>query len=209
MTYICIEGNIGSGKTTLVQQIATFNGVQPILEQFSENPFLKLFYENPDTHAFPLEMSFLAERFQQLNQIFSAPDIFKVSYVADYSFIKCLIFASQTLKPEEFHVFQHFYKILRNQIPQPDCIYYLHNSPSDLLKNIEARGRSFEKKIDHAYLERIERAYSERLLGSFKSKIVHIYNYNSLRHRSNELAEAIFFSDIEVISRFSISSENT
>ena len=64
--YIAIEGNIGAGKTSLATKIATDFNAKLILERFADNPFLPKFYEDPEKYAFPLEMSFLAERFHQL-----------------------------------------------------------------------------------------------------------------------------------------------
>ncbi len=64
--FIVIEGNIGAGKTTLATRIAEQYNAKLILEQFADNPFLPRFYENPSKYAFPLELSFLAERYQQL-----------------------------------------------------------------------------------------------------------------------------------------------
>ena len=112
MQYICIEGNIGVGKTTFAKRFAELSGRTLILEEFDQNPFLASFYENPKKHAFPLEMSFLAERFKQLNDLFSKPGLFDKGYVADYTFLKTLIFAEINLTPEEYFVFKKFYSIV-------------------------------------------------------------------------------------------------
>lgn len=209
MKYICIEGNIGAGKTTLLKTIEQRHQVNAIYEQFSENPFLELFYKYPEKHSFPLEMSFLAERFQQLNALLSAPDIFNNTYVADYSFLKCLIFASQTLNEQDFHVFKMFFNILSKQLPKPDYIFYLHDDVSQLRQNIQMRARSFENSIDNTYLQRIELSYKQHLTSASKTHILKIKNYSNYFHRVNEIADAIVIGDIEMITQIIDKKENS
>jgi len=159
MNYICIEGNIGAGKTTFAKRYAELTGRTLILEQFSENPFLASFYQEPKKHAFPLEMSFLAERFQQLNDLFSQPDLFIKGYVADYSFYKTRLFAKINLNEGEFHIFDRLYQVLTRQLPKPDIIIYLKSDIAYIKKNISDRNREIEKNIDEAYLAKVQEGY--------------------------------------------------
>jgi len=64
--FIVIEGNIGAGKTSLVRKIAADYNARTIYERFEDNPFLPRFYENQERYSFPLELSFLADRYNQL-----------------------------------------------------------------------------------------------------------------------------------------------
>ena len=164
--YVCVEGNIGAGKTTFVKAFAENSNYTPIYERFSENPFLELFYKNPKDHAFPLEMSFLAERFQQLNDIFSKPDLFEENYVSDYCFLKTLIFAEINLLPEEFRVFRSFHNILNQSLVAPSCIIYLETELEYLQKNIKIRDRLMEQDIDRGYLNSIAGGYRQWLFSS-------------------------------------------
>ncbi|MDD2550013.1 MAG: deoxynucleoside kinase, partial [Bacteroidales bacterium] len=93
MRYIVIEGNIGAGKTTLAKMLAGDLDAKVVLEQFSENPFLPKFYSNPQRYSFPLELSFLAERYKQLNNELRTGTLFNSLLIADYYFMKSLIFA--------------------------------------------------------------------------------------------------------------------
>ena len=63
--YIAIEGNIGAGKTTLCNQMGEDLGSKLVLEAFADNPFLPRFYENPDRHAFSVELFFMTDRYKQ------------------------------------------------------------------------------------------------------------------------------------------------
>ncbi len=157
--YIVIEGIIGSGKTTLATMLAEeFNG-RLILEKFADNPFLPKFYENPAQYSFPLEMSFLAERYQHIANELTGQDLFHNFTISDYHIIKSLIFAQNNLTTDEYKLFTTIYKIIFHQIPKPDLWIYLHVDPQKALKNIQKRGRSYEQNITVEYLENIQKGY--------------------------------------------------
>jgi deoxyadenosine/deoxycytidine kinase len=159
--FMAIEGNIGAGKTTLSQKLATEFGSKLILEQFTDNPFLPVFYENPERYAFPVELFFMTERHKQLQQSLGQIDIFQEQIIADYFFIKTLLFAKNNLQEEEYRLFQNLFHILNANFPKPDLLVYLHRPVDQLLKNIQRRGRDFEQEIAPAYLEQIQKAYFE------------------------------------------------
>ena len=157
--YIAIEGVIGAGKTALSEKIAKDYNTKLILEQFEENSFLPLFYKDPEKYAFPLEMSFMASRFQQLKNELLDQDLFKSFTISDYLFDKSKIFAKVTLPKNEFHLFSKFFDFLSSSIPKPDLLLYLYRSAENLKKNIDRRGRPYEKNIQSSYLEQLQFAY--------------------------------------------------
>ena len=157
--YVVIEGNIGAGKTTLATRLANqFNG-RIILEHFADNPFLPKFYENPDKYSFPLELSFLASRYKQLKEELAPQDLFKAFTVADYYFMKSLVFASSTLQGDEYNLYRTIFYIIYGSLPKPDIFVYLHLNPDRLLNNIKKRGRDYEKTITRDYLQKIQESY--------------------------------------------------
>ena len=158
-SYIAIEGNIGSGKTSLAHLIAKQNSARLVLERFEDNSFLPKFYKNPEQYAFPLEMSFLADRFQQLKDELKARELFSPFTVADYFIDKSLIFARQTLKNDEYALYSRLFEIISASLPGPDLIVYLYNNIPNLLNNIKKRGRSYEQDMQPAYLEKIQQGY--------------------------------------------------
>ena len=161
--YIVIEGNIGAGKTSFASLLAEECNARLILEQFEENSFLPKFYEDPARYAFPLELSFLADRYQQLKSQFNASDMFKTFTVADYFIFKSLIFASKNLEPLEFGLYSKLFSIVSSVVPKPDMIVYLYLNLENLKKNIEKRGRPYEQNIQFDYLEKIQTGYLEFL----------------------------------------------
>jgi deoxyadenosine/deoxycytidine kinase len=159
LNYIVIEGNIGAGKTTLSKMIAKEFDAKLILEQFADNPFLPKFYKEPDKYSFQLELSFLAERYQQLNQEVTSRDLFRPFTVADYYFMKSLIFARATLKEDEYNLYRQIFNIIYKSIPKPDLYVYLHVNVQNLVSNISRRGRDYEKGISVDYLSKVQEGY--------------------------------------------------
>jgi 2-amino-4-hydroxy-6-hydroxymethyldihydropteridine diphosphokinase len=157
--YIAFEGNIGAGKTTLTTRIAEDFNAKTVLERFADNPFLPKFYEDQSRYAFPLEMSFLADRYKQLSGDLAQFDLFKEFIVADYHIFKSLIFAKITLTEDEYRLYRKLFDIIDRQMPKPDLYIYLHQNPERLLQNIKKRGRSYEQKIPVDYLYKINSGY--------------------------------------------------
>lgn len=157
--YIAIEGNIGSGKTSLATRIANDYKGRLILEQFEDNPFLPKFYENQEKYSFHVELTFLAERYHQLKTILSSQDLFSDFTVADYFINKCSIFASSTLKDDELKLFNNLYQIIKSSLPKPDLLVYLYLDIETLKKNISKRGRNYEQEIPEEYLMKIQSSY--------------------------------------------------
>lgn len=159
--YVAFEGNIGAGKTTLVHKIAEdFNG-KTVLERFADNPFLPKFYKDQNRYAFPLEMSFLADRYQQLADDLAQFDLFKDFIVADYHIFKSLIFAKITLAEDEYRLYRNLFDIIYKEMLKPDLYVYLYQNTERLLQNIKKRGRIYEQNIEATYLEKINNGYLE------------------------------------------------
>ena len=157
--YIAIEGNIGAGKTTLTTKMAEDFNAKTVLERFADNPFLPKFYEDQNRYAFPLEMSFLADRYQQISDDLAQFDLFKDFIVADYHIFKSLIFAKVTLTDDEYRLYRKLFEIIYKEMPKPDLYIYLYQNTERLLENIKQRGRSYEQEIPAEYLDKINRGY--------------------------------------------------
>jgi len=159
--YICIEGNIGAGKTTLAIAVAKRQKALFLAEQFEDNPLLPLFYKNRRQMAFPLEYSFLVSRYSQLHRHFKEQK--KKMTVADFSLYKCLWFAKSNLSKEEYKLYKKQFKIIESVAVKPRLIVYLNTNPKNLLRNIKQRGRIYEKNIEKSYLAEVGKSYASGL----------------------------------------------
>lgn len=157
--YIAIEGNIGSGKTSLANKLSDDFNAKLVLERFADNPFLPKFYTDKERYAFPLEMSFLADRYHQLSDDLAQFDLFKNFIVSDYYIFKSLIFAQITLPKEEYNLYRKMFDIMYKEISKPDIYVYLYQNTDRLLENIKKRGREYEQNIEPDYLEKIHKSY--------------------------------------------------
>ncbi|MGZ3919748.1 MAG: 2-amino-4-hydroxy-6-hydroxymethyldihydropteridine diphosphokinase [Bacteroidia bacterium] len=176
VNYICIEGNIGSGKTTLAKELAAKLGAGFLPEQFEQNDLLPLFYSKPQLYSFPLEYSFMLNRFQHITDAFKNR---KGLVVSDYSIYKCLWFAKVNLSSKDYLFFKKHFHALESQLPKPDLIVYLDTSTKNLKKNIRTRGRAFEQDIKPSYLNEVAEHYLKGLkkLHTIETLIIPIKNY--------------------------------
>ena len=160
--FVAIEGNIGSGKTTLATKLAKDYKARLLLEQFADNPFLPKFYKSPENNAFPLELFFMAERYHQLKNL-TEQDLFQPLTIADYFFMKSKLFAQNNLHADEQQLFNRLFEIMLSSLSPPDLLIYLYADISHLQQNIKKRGRPFEQEISDDYLQNIQNKYLDYL----------------------------------------------
>lgn len=183
--FIAIEGNIGAGKTTLANRLAADYNRRLILEEFSDNPFLPPFYREPERYAFPVELFFMAERHKQLQAELAQADLFTNGVIADYIFVKTLLFARNTLPGEEFRLFSRLFKVMDAGFPNPDLIVYLHRPVEALQANIAKRGREYEREMKDEYLKSVQEAYFN-YFGSQKEVPVLVLELGDLNFAEDE-----------------------
>ena len=202
MQFLVIEGNIGAGKTTLAKRLSEEYNAKLILEQFADNPFLPKFYKDQERYSFPLELSFLADRYNQIKKQVLNLDLFHPFLVADYYFAKSSIFAQNTLKEDEYRLFRQIFDIVFETMPKPDLYVYLHTNVEKLLKNIKKRGREYEQNINPLYLDNIKNGYFGffKQVTSFPVLIIDITNIDFVSNNEHyeQIKDAIFKSDYKL-----------
>jgi deoxyadenosine/deoxycytidine kinase len=161
--FIAIEGNIGVGKSTLANLLAQHYNARTILEEFADNTFLPKFYREKERYAFPLELSFLADRYKQMKRVLLQQELFHENIISDYTFVKSKLFARINLPPDEYDLFQNLYEIAEASLPKPDLLIYLHSPIERLQHNIKNRAREYEQGISDSYLEDVAEIYQEYL----------------------------------------------
>ena len=194
-SHIAIEGNIGSGKTTLATMLANDMDARLVLEQFADNPFLPQFYSDPEKHAFPLELFFMAERYHQLKNL-KEQDLFKPQIVSDYFFVKSKLFAQNNLKKDEMQLFNRLFDIMLSSLSKPDLLVYLYSDVERLQQNIKNRGRDFEQNISDEYLQNIQDKYLDflRKQSDFPVLLLDVTNVDFVTDKNiyDKIGELIF-----------------
>src|SRR5438105_7306273 len=158
--YIVVEGPIGVGKTTLTRALSKRFGARSVFEIVEENPFLASFYQDRNKFAFQTQLFFLLSRFKQQQELFQQ-DLFNQVTVSDYLFAKDRIFASITLDPNEFALYERIYEHLGPRVMKPDLVIYLQARQEVLLQRIKKRGREFERRLDPDHLAELSRTYHD------------------------------------------------
>lgn len=157
--YICIEGVIGAGKTSLTRLMGDHLGAQLIYEQPEENPFLQDFYKDPQRFAFQTQLFFLLSRYRQQQDSFQ-PDLFHDYTVSDYLFAKDRIFAHLNLEDRELFLYDRVASLLERDVLKPDLVVYLQSTPERLMSNIRKRGRNYEKNMSEDYIISLNESYN-------------------------------------------------
>lgn len=171
--YICVEGNIGAGKTTFAKNLAKHLKSDFLAERFKENFFLPLFYKSKMQIAFHLEYCFLSDRYIQLTNYFKSNKTKKT--VSDFFIYKCLWFAKGNLHKKEYSFYKNQFYILEKNVTKPDLVIYLNTTTKNLLANIKQRARAYEKNIDEEYLNIIEKNYAKGISKLENTPVIEIY----------------------------------
>jgi deoxyadenosine/deoxycytidine kinase len=163
--HVIIAGNIGVGKSTLVEILAEELGWQPYFELVGDHPYLADYYADRERWGFHSQIYFLSQRYEQHQEIADTP----VSVCQDRSiyedyevFVKGLL-EQGILSNRDFRTYRRLYLALSRSIAAPTLVVYLHASVPTLLRRIEARSRGYELAIPAAYLEQLNRRYDEWL----------------------------------------------
>jgi deoxyguanosine kinase len=157
--YIVIEGPVGVGKTSLIRLLAKEFNARCVFEKSDENPFLSHFYHDRKKYAFPTQIFFLLNRFQQQKEI-AQLDLFNQITLCDYLFAKDRIFASLNLDDRELALYEQIFQLLTGQIPSPDLVVFLQAKPEVLLHRVKSRNIPYEKEMDLEYLKTLTEAYN-------------------------------------------------
>jgi deoxyadenosine/deoxycytidine kinase len=173
MAYIVIEGVIGVGKTALTRMLGEQFGVQTFFEKFEENPFLGNFYGNREQYAFQTEVFFLLNRYRQQESVVK-PALAEGDLVGDYLFAKTRLFAGLNLRGPELDLFDQIYEALAGQVTTPDLVVYLTASVDVLMARIYQRDRSFERKMERAYIAELARRYDSFFEGYSATHVLRV-----------------------------------
>lgn len=161
--FIAIAGNIGTGKTTLTQMLSRRFGWTPHFESVTNNPYLSDFYADMGRWSFPLQVFFLNHRFKAHQEISSSSNsaIQDRSIYEDANIFARNLFESKHMEDRDFQNYLRLYETLCGFLTPPDLVLYLRKSMPVLKRQIDLRGRDYEKNIPTQYLEDLNRFYDD------------------------------------------------
>ena len=202
--YIAIEGAIGVGKTTLAKTISNTMKCQTLFEDYTDNPFLKKFYDDNQTNSFSTQLYFLLKRIEQSEKINRTNDML----ISDFYFGKDELFAKLNLSELEFEMYSSIRQKLNFIPPLPDLIIYLQASTDILIERIKKRGLDVEKNIKKKYIESVNDLYMKHFHEYTSSPvlIINTSNVNINDQKDYQLLIEEISSDINGKKYFNPSS---
>ena len=159
--FLAVAGNLGVGKTTLVEIITRAFGFEPHYEWVEENPYLARFYADMRTWGFHSQLFFLVKRAEQHRGLVSSPTtaVQDRTIYEDAEIWARNLYDRGQIADEDFQLYSDLYQELCRGLPPPDLVLYLAASTATLQQRIAQRGRGFEAQIEPKYVERLNERY--------------------------------------------------
>lgn len=159
--FIAVAGNIGVGKSTLVELLSHQLGWEPFYEPAGENPYLEDFYRDMRAWAFPSQIFFLSRRLQAHRRLLDHPTsaIQDRSVYEDAEVFAQNLYLQRHMSERDYKTYRDLYNVLSNFLPPPDLVIFLRASVPTLQGRIAQRGRDYEQQIEEGYLERLNALY--------------------------------------------------
>lgn len=161
--FVVVAGNIGAGKSTLVQILSDRLGFTPFFEPVNDNPYLSDFYKDMQRWSFHSQLYFLTRRLRIHKQLLAAEGsvVQDRSVYEDAEIFARNLFLQGDISTRDYAVYQDLYQILISLLPPPNLIVYLRASVPTLQGRISKRGRDYEASIPVDYLGRLNNLYEE------------------------------------------------
>lgn len=203
--HIAVAGNIGSGKTTLVNMLSKHYGWKPQFEAVVSNPYLDDYYKDIKRWSFNMEVFFLKERFRNLLEISQSSDTIiqdRSIYEGVYVFM-ANNFKMGNLDERDYITYMELFEQMTDVVKYPDLMIYLRSSVPHLVKNIQKRGRDYEQHIPLEYLENLNELYEEFIYKNYGGKVMTIdVNNIDYEHQPRQFGEIIDRIDADLFGLF-------
>jgi len=158
---IAIAGNMGSGKSTLVDFLSRTYDITPFYEPNDENPYLADFYKDMRRWAFQSQLYFLSNKFRLHQELDRQPGVVALdrTIFEDAEIFATALYQMRKISKRDWETYQGFYAAILDAIRPPDLMIYLRCSMRNLRQRIRLRGRKMEQDVPLSYLKRLERLY--------------------------------------------------
>jgi deoxyadenosine/deoxycytidine kinase len=165
--FIAVAGNIGVGKSTLVNLLCQYLDWQPFFEPVTENPYLADFYQDMSAWSFQSQIFFLTHRLRMHQELLhiSGSVIQDRSIYEDAEIFAHNLYLQGYFNPRDYDTYRTLYQTLSEFLPPPDLVIYLRGSVPTLLRRITSRARDYERTINPAYLDQLNGLYESWITG--------------------------------------------
>ncbi len=205
---IAIAGNMGAGKSTLVEFLARHYGVQPFYEPNDENPYLADFYKDMKRWAFQSQLYFLSNKFRLHQELDRQPGVVALdrTIFEDAEIFATALHQMRKISKRDWETYQGFYEAILDAIRPPDLMIYLRCSMRTLRKRIRMRGRAMEKDVPLAYLKRLDRLY-ENWIASYDLSDLLVLETDELDYIHDMVSRIDVMQRIEAVLPESVARE--
>jgi deoxyadenosine/deoxycytidine kinase len=161
--FIAVAGNMGAGKTSLVQFLCSQYGFEPVYEPYTTNPYLDDFYQNMQAWAYHSQIYFLTHKFRLHLQLNNTPStvVQDRTIYEDAEIFATNLARSKLMSPRDFQTYMELYQSMRAALQPPDLLIYLRCPVRGIRRRIKKRGRASEQEIPLPYLRRLNTLYEE------------------------------------------------
>jgi deoxyadenosine/deoxycytidine kinase len=197
---IAIAGNMGSGKSTLVEFLSRTYDVAPFYEPNDENPYLEDFYADMKSWAFQSQLYFLSNKFRLHQELDRQDGVVALdrTIFEDAEIFATALYQMRKISKRDWETYQSFYKAILDAIRPPDLMIYLRCSMRPLRQRIRLRGRAMEQDVPLAYLKRLERLY-EGWISSYKMSDVLVLETDRLDYINDVIHRLDVMERIEAV----------
>jgi deoxyadenosine/deoxycytidine kinase len=171
---IAIAGNIGAGKTSLVEFLTSTYNITPFYEPNDENPYLEDFYKDMKRWSFHSQLYFLSNKFRIHQQVDTTPGVVVQdrTIFEDVEIFATALHQMKQISNRDWKTYQDFYQCITASIKPPDLMIYLKCSIRTVRKRIKIRGRKMEQDIPLSYLRRLDKLYENWITNYTMSKVL-------------------------------------
>jgi len=165
--FIAIAGNMGAGKSTMVEYLHQQYAFKPVYEPFMDNPYLDDFYKDMKQWAFHSQLYFLTHKFRLHMQLLKEVNGSGITIVQDRSIyedseIFCRnLHKSKKINKRDFQTYTELYHTMKEALEPPDLMIYLKCSVKAIKKRIKKRGRESEQQIPTSYIRNLNKLYED------------------------------------------------
>lgn len=169
--YISVSGNIGCGKSSLVEMLSNHYDLKPYYENI-DNPYLNDFYNDMKEWSFKLQISFLANKITQLRSIANET----VGVVQDRTvYEEAMVFVKNLnnmvlLSQRDYTTYLRVYELMLQNVCEPQLLIYLKSDVATLVRQIAKRNRAYEQNIKLEYLEKLNDLYDDWIVNQYKGE---------------------------------------